>query len=272
MTRQTRVRAAISLIGALLLLAGLMAQFGDSSARAKEMAAHPAHIHTGLCPTPGDVVFPLTDVSAAMSSNGTVTAESSEAGAASAIPVEGSVTTVKSALKDLVDGNHAIVVHESMANIGNYIACGDIGGMMMGESDLAIGLGSLNNSGESGVAQLHDNGDGSTTVTIFLVSTGMQRGSEGATPAATAASSTAGTAVEIKDFAYDQASIEIPVGTTVTWTNNDSVPHTVTQNGGGFASKAMNPGDTFSFTFDKAGTYNYHCEYHANMMGTVVVK
>jgi plastocyanin len=65
-----------------------------------------------------------------------------------------------------------------------------------------------------------------------------------------------------------QASTEFPVGTTVTWTNNDSAPHTVSQNGGGFSSKVINPGETFSYTFDKAGAL----EYHANMKGTAVVK
>jgi len=58
----------------------------------------------------------------------------------------------------------------------------------------------------------------------------------------------------------------------VTWTNNDSVPHTVTQDGGGLTSKAINPGETFSFTFDTAGSFSYHCEFHANMKGTVTVK
>jgi hypothetical protein len=93
-------------------------------------------------------------------------------GASDAIPVEISTTTVQAPLADLTGEAYAINVHESMANIGNYIACGNIGGMMMG-SDLAIGLGTLNDSGYSGVAWLHDNGDGTTTVTVFLTHAGM---------------------------------------------------------------------------------------------------
>jgi hypothetical protein len=104
---------------------------------------------------------------------------SSMVGAASAIPVEVSVTTVQTDLNSLVSGQFAINVHESAANIGNYIACGDIGGMMMG-SDLAMGLGELNGSGYSGVAWLHDNGDGTTTVYVFLTHPSMTSG----TPAA----------------------------------------------------------------------------------------
>jgi len=258
-----------SFVVALVVAMGLAVGLGSGAgAQAAKMDSHPAHIHTGLCPAPGDVIFPLTDVSSAMAVNGTPSA-ATDAGATSAIPVEGSITTVKSALKDLADGNHSIVVHESKANIGNYIACGDIGGAMMG-SDLAIGLGALNNSNENGVVTLHDNGDETTTVTILLTSTGAMAG--GATPEATPAASAAAMAVDIKGFAYDKAKISIAAGTTVTWTNNDAVPHTVTQDGGGFGSKVMNPGDTFSYTFDKAGSFAYHCEYHANMKGTVTVQ
>ena len=161
-----------SFVVALLVVLGLAAGFGGSSARAQGMASHPAHVHEGLCPAPGKVVYPLTDVSSAMSANGTPMATGDMMGAASAIPVESSVTKIAVKLADIADGNHAIVVHESMANIGNYIVCGDIGGTMMGASDLAIGLGTLNSSGYSGVAWLHDNGDGSTNVSIFLTSTG----------------------------------------------------------------------------------------------------
>lgn len=268
-----RLRVIAPAAAALLLLAGLIVQFGTAPVRAQTAESHPAHIHTGLCPTPGAVVFPLTDVSAQMAANGTPMATQAGAGAASAIPVEASVTTVKTSLKDVLDGNHAIVVHESMANIGNYLVCGDIGGVVVGGTDLAVGLGELNNSGYSGVALLHDNGDGSLQVSIYLESTTVPSGAGAATPETAATPQMAhGVAIEIKGFAYNPASIDVPVGTTVTWTNDDTTPHTVTQDGGGFSSPALNPGDTFSFTFDKPGTYAYHCEYHPNMTATITVK
>lgn len=181
-----------SLAIAVMLAAGLaVGMSGGVSAQSTPMAmsgtGHPAHVHSGLCPAPGAVVFPLTDVSAEMMSNGTPTAGSAVMGAQSAIPVEASITKIQTKLADIVDGNHSIVVHESAANIGNYIACGDIGGMMMGSSDLAVGLAALNNSGASGVAWLHDNGDGTTTVTIFLTEGDMAMGHGGmATPSAMA--------------------------------------------------------------------------------------
>jgi plastocyanin len=78
--------------------------------------------------------------------------------------------------------------------------------------------------------------------------------------------------VEIKDFAFRPAAIEVSVGTTVTWENYDQIAHTVTGDNGEFQSGRLDGGKSFSFTFDKAGTFTYHCEFHPGMTGTVVVK
>jgi len=95
-----------------------------------------------------------------------------------------SVTTVDMAIADILNGEHAINVHESAENIGNYVACGDIGGVMIGQTDMLFGMAPLNNSGLSGVASLHDNGDGTTTVYVYLTKDimSMGGGSGGATP------------------------------------------------------------------------------------------
>ncbi|MGE3796964.1 MAG: cupredoxin family copper-binding protein [Thermomicrobiales bacterium] len=257
----------------VLTLAGAFS-LGVSGSRviAQEMAmaSHPAHLHTGTCDAPGDVVFPLTNVGFDYSMDGTPMA-GEMIGATSAIPVESSQTTVAASLSDIAAGGHTLVVHESDENIQNYIACGDVGGGMMGPSDLAIGLGALNDSGYSGVAWLRDNGDGTTMVTIFLtgasmgMDSGMDMGGESAMGAETA--------VTIEGFAFNPATIEISVGDSVTWTNNDSTPHTVTQSpsGSGFQSGSLAQGTSFTQTFDAAGTYDYFCEFHANMTGTVIV-
>jgi plastocyanin len=81
--------------------------------------------------------------------------------------------------------------------------------------------------------------------------------------------------------AYSPNPIQVSVGTTVTWTNNDSQPHTVTSGSNGqpdnkFNSSPnftplLNPGQTFSFTFTEAGNYPYFCSLHPNMVGTVSV-
>ena len=65
--------------------------------------------------------------------------------------------------------------------------------------------------------------------------------------------------------------VEVKVGETVTWINDDSGRHTVTSKDGVFNSELMGRGQSFSYTFDKAGEYPYSCSPHPNMVGTVVV-
>ena len=79
--------------------------------------------------------------------------------------------------------------------------------------------------------------------------------------------------VKISNFVFAAQTITIPVGTTVTWINEDDIPHTVVSNDKTtFKSKVMDTDDRFSFTFTKAGTYGYFCSVHPHMTGTVVVK
>lgn len=79
--------------------------------------------------------------------------------------------------------------------------------------------------------------------------------------------------VTIHNFAFSPAAITVKVGTVVTWTNQDSIAHTVTETDGlsGPASGNVNPGSSFSFTFRAPGTYHYHCSIHPEMTGTVTV-
>jgi plastocyanin len=92
-----------------------------------------------------------------------------------------------------------------------------------------------------------------------------------ATPAASDAPS-GSNAVIIDNFAFAPASLTIPVGSTVTWTNKDEEPHTVVSSDGTtFHSPGMGTGGTYSFTFPNAGTFTYICSIHPMMHGTVVV-
>jgi plastocyanin len=86
-----------------------------------------------------------------------------------------------------------------------------------------------------------------------------------------AASAGAGSAVAIKDFSFQPASISVAVGSTVTWTNNDTTGHTVSADEGSFDSGTVAPGATFSQTFDTAGTFTYHCNIHPTMTATITV-
>jgi plastocyanin len=74
------------------------------------------------------------------------------------------------------------------------------------------------------------------------------------------------------NFAFSPATLTVKTGTKVTWTNNDSVTHTVTADQGAFDSGDLSPGSSFSFMFTKAGTYKYHCNIHHSMMATIIVQ
>jgi hypothetical protein len=134
---------------------------GDDSTMGS-MVAHPSHIHSGVCPAPGDVVVALSDV-------GVVGNEAQ--GVADSIHVDIGLSTVELALADILGADHAIVVHQSADDMGTYIACGNIGGHDVDGSFL-IGLGPVGDSGYSGIAWLTDNGDGTTDVQVTISHSG----------------------------------------------------------------------------------------------------
>jgi len=134
-------------------------------------------------------------------------------------------------------------------------------------------------------------------VLVLAACGGSSAGSGASTPASSPTSAIAGSsAVSIADFAFSPPTLTVKAGTTVTWTNNDGAPHTVTSTNndgaphtvtstdgpstsaqitGAFDSGDLGQGETFSFTFDKAGTYYYDCTIHAaqaSMHGIVVVQ
>ena len=84
--------------------------------------------------------------------------------------------------------------------------------------------------------------------------------------------SAANAAVKIDNFVFGPQTLTVPVGTTVTWTNSDDIPHTSVSTDGVFKSKVLDTDEKFSYTFTKAGTYPYYCTIHPKMTGTVVVK
>jgi len=80
--------------------------------------------------------------------------------------------------------------------------------------------------------------------------------------------------VVIDNFSFGPSTITVSRGTTVTWTNKDDDPHTVVADGDPklFKSKALDTDDSFTFTFNDAGTFKYFCTIHPRMQGTVVVQ
>jgi amicyanin len=79
--------------------------------------------------------------------------------------------------------------------------------------------------------------------------------------------------VNIDNFSFTPATLTVPVGAKVTWTNKDDVPHTVVSTNKAFLhSPALDTDQSFSYAFAKAGTYEYYCSVHPKMVGKVVVQ
>ena len=78
--------------------------------------------------------------------------------------------------------------------------------------------------------------------------------------------------VKIDNFSFGPVTLTVAVGTTVTWTNRDDIPHTVVSEDKVFKSKVLDTDEKFSFTFSKPGTYPYFCSIHPKMTGKVVVQ
>ena len=110
---------------------------------------------------------------------------------------------------------------------------------------------------DSGVVVTVDAGQVTVTPNPAAVAVSIPVGAQGQGPAA-----------------YGVNPLVIAMGTTVTWTNNDSIPHTSTSDTGVWDSGILSSGQSFSFAFTQAGTYPYHCAIHgaASMSGTIVVQ
>jgi amicyanin len=82
----------------------------------------------------------------------------------------------------------------------------------------------------------------------------------------------AASSVHIDNFTFTPQEITITRGTTLTWVNDDDIPHAIAASNKAFRSKAMDTEQKFSFTFSEPGTYEYFCSLHPHMQGKVIVK
>jgi plastocyanin len=142
----------------------------------------------------------------------------------------------------------------------NRLAAGSLAAL------LALGL-------LAGCGNGDDDGGGDTAAET----TAAEESSDGGGDTSTTSSgggAESGDAVTIKGFKFGPAELSATAGTEVTWTNDDGAAHTVTADDGpdGFESDDLSSGDTFSFTFEEAGTYEYHCEIHPTMTASVTVE
>jgi amicyanin len=122
--------------------------------------------------------------------------------------------------------------------------------------------------GQNGRGTYGPNGMGS-----MMRPNGMGGMMGGATPTtqAQATPATGVTQIAMRNFAFQPDGVQVKVGTTVTWTNYDSAPHTVTFKNGGRGSSSLQQGQTFSYTFTAPGTYDYYCAVHTYMVARVIV-
>jgi amicyanin len=105
----------------------------------------------------------------------------------------------------------------------------------------------------------------------FGISTAALAGA-GAVLTTAAAAAPAGASVSIDNFTFSPPTITVAAGSTVTWVNQDDIPHTVVASDKAFKSKVMDTDEKFSFTFTRPGEYAYFCSLHPHMVGKVVVK
>lgn len=90
--------------------------------------------------------------------------------------------------------------------------------------------------------------------------------------AKTARSGDPGAEVKIDNFTFTPPSLTVAVGTQVTWTNRDDIPHTVVTEDKTMKSKVLDTDEKFVYTFTKPGAYSYFCSIHPKMKGTIVVQ
>ena len=111
---------------------------------------------------------------------------------------------------------------------------------------------------------------------LACLSAGCSSSQSPATPTATTpVPAPVANSITIKNFAFSPAMLTVKTGSVVTWTNQDSVTHTIASDSGYpvlFTSDPVASGATYKFTFIQPGTYNYHCSIHPSMKGTIIVQ
>ena len=117
------------------------------------------------------------------------------------------------------------------------------------------------------------------TVGVLLLTAASLGAASAETPAAArvtspsvAGADAAPPIVIARDFMFAPGTITIKAGASVTWKNTDDEPHTIVSDTGLFRSGALDTNESFSFRFDKPGTYHYACSIHPRMVGTIVVQ
>ena len=110
------------------------------------------------------------------------------------------------------------------------------------------------------------------TLLIFGMSCYQSAPAPAPTPAPAPSPTPTITEVKISGFTFIPAIVTVSAGSTVTWTNQDSAPHTVTSETDLFDSGRLSINDSSSYTFTDRGTFSYYCKIHPSMRGKVIVE
>lgn len=235
-----------------------------ASTASAQSPSHHVDLVEGTCAEPGAVVASLLEVvpDAEMSA---APPEMEAVAATLAGPVKRGHSTVPLSLPDIAASGHAVRVMERYRPPGRLVACGEFLGIDRAVADIQVGLIDSDDSGMHGVAWLRDNGDGTTSASIVVAP-------EVAPPPRIAGAD--GVEIAISRSLYLPSPLEVAVGTTVTWINEDELPHTATATTPDvpFDSAYMALGDRFSYTFDEPGEFPYFCVFHPRMRAVVVVR
>ena len=270
-------------------------------------APHPVHIHTGTCDNLGDVVVPLTDIklNTAGESFGlpsAVPVEQSETDVA----ISMSDLLASPHAINAHESADAIQNYIACGDIGGRVVDGDLLiGLREINSSGHSGIARLETDDDGVEVYLYLAEDMTEAPSDAPAASDAAPADATQAPAADATQAPADDAaaatddaaateeaaatddvavddaaavveeapVDIRDFAFSPNPIEVAVGGTITWTNQDGVPHTTTAElREVMQSGAISPGTSFSQTFDTAGEFPYFCEFHPNMQGSIVVQ
>jgi amicyanin len=112
-----------------------------------------------------------------------------------------------------------------------------------------------------------------SAIILFVLCMAVIAGTEGSMRLAAAAEpNPAPTEIKIDNFSFTPPTLTVQAGTKVIWTNRDDIPHNIVSSEQKFKSKPLDTDDSYSFTFDEPGTYQYFCGLHPKMVGKVVVE
>lgn len=173
--RSLKTLSLTAVLAGTMMIGGTAATLAQDTEPAPDVL-HPAHVHAGTCedlnPNP---IHPLTDITPRLNEGDDEEANEPQ-GALTAPRVLYSETDVEMSLEDMLAESHAINVHESQENIQTYIACGELGGVVVDDDGdkLTVGLRSVNDSGYTGIAILEADGD-NTNIKVYLAEPAVEQ-------------------------------------------------------------------------------------------------